>query len=104
MSRVPVNLCTNLCVTICKQRAGLGLPKSTVFYMDMPVLYIAPKLWCDYRYSRQVFKFTSFTVFAGLLLANNDASAHSACEGGWSLNKDKAITLLQVTGYSTDTL
>ena len=35
-------------VTICKQRAGLGLRKSTVFYMDLPVLYIAPKLRCRY--------------------------------------------------------
>ena len=25
-------------VTICKQKAGLGLRKSTVFYMDLPVL------------------------------------------------------------------
>ena len=33
-SVTPVNLCTNLCY----QRAGLGLRKSIVFYMDMPVL------------------------------------------------------------------
>ena len=41
VSRVPVNLCyVQIYVTICKRRAGLGLRKSTVFYMDLS----APKL------------------------------------------------------------
>ena len=30
-------------VAICKRGAGFGLHKSTVFYMDLPVLKLVPK-------------------------------------------------------------